>query len=217
MSKISPVLLDDESVYKLGSDEVELLLNSRRLFDFGFGSWFDASVVKKMNLCVGLLLHTTEVIQFDDSITERYFDRVRDRGVQFLYAIPTGYLHNKGNSECMEVSDYHPPLLGKIPASFRWFSKIRGGQIGLYSRSHYLFSSCLSYAFLDVDGKYSLILGDDEFVRSVVGIGSWDILDRRTDISPDTLKKLNEARVAYGYKSLKTDAQPLRAQQSQKH
>jgi hypothetical protein len=199
MSKISPVLVGDESIYNLSRCEVELLLNSRKLFDFGYGRHFDASVVKKLGLCVGLLLHTTEVVQFDDSTTEMYFDKVRERGIQFLYAIPTGYLHDKENSKCMEVSDYNPPLLGKIPARFGWFSKIRGGQIGLYSRSHYLFSGCLNYAFLDVDGEYSLILGDEEFVHSVVGATSWDVLDQRSDISSKRLEKLNEARIAYGY------------------
>jgi hypothetical protein len=210
MSKISPVLLDDENIYDLSSCEVELLLNSRKLFDFGYGRYFDASVVKRLRLCVGLLLHTTEVVQFDDSTTEMYFDRVRERGIHFLYAIPTGYPHSEENSECMEVSDYEPPLLGKIPAGFGWFSKIRGGQIGLYSRSHYLFSSCLNYAFLDVDGEYSLILGDEEFVHSIVGATSWDVLDQRSDVASKTREKLNEARVAYGYAALKAKSREHR-------
>jgi hypothetical protein len=199
MTKVSPVLLGDESIYKLNPDEAELLLNSRKLFDFDFGKRFDEKIIKKLNLCVGLLLHTTEVVEFDDSTTERYFNKVREKGVQFLYAIPTGYPHHNENSKCMELSNYEPPLLGKIPAKFGWFSKVRGSQIGLYSRSLYLFSVCLSYAFLDVDGEYSLLMGDDEFVHSVVGAKSWDILDQRSDISPKTFQKLNEARFAYGY------------------
>ena len=199
MGKASPVICDDEDVYILDKCEAEFLLNARRLFDFGFGARFDDVVVRKMKYSVGLLLHTAEVVQYDDSVIENFFDAVEKRGVDFLYAIPTGYRHDKNNEESMEVCDYQPPLLGKIRARFEWFSKIRGGQIGIYSRSVYFFSRCLNFSFLDVDGQYSLIMGSCEFVDEVVGKDSWNVLDGRNGIVKHVELRLREARIAYGY------------------
>lgn len=205
MKKISPTIWDDEEIYRLNKCEVEFLLNSRRLFDFGCGERFDQMVVEKMKLSVGLLLHISDVIEYDDSVTENFFNASRVRGVENFYAIPTGYCHDKRNEEAMEVLLYEPPLLGKISSEFKFFSKIRGGQIGIYSRSHYLFSACLNFAFLDVDGEYSLILGDRKFVENVAGINSWKILDERVDISGRVRKKLDAARYAYGYQDVRGD------------
>ncbi|MFM0434367.1 hypothetical protein PQQ75_35565 [Paraburkholderia aspalathi] len=199
MTKTSPYLWGDEGIYDLDGCEIEFLLNSRKLFDFGFGIRFDEIIVKKMGFSVGLLLHTANVVQFDDSVTERFFEVAKRRGVDFFYAIPTGYRHDKCNLESMEVALYDPPLLGKIPAEFEWFSKVRGGQIGIYSRSHYLFSGCLNFSLLDVDGEYTLIMGDDNFVREVTGDGSWRDLDKSDNISEHIGEKLKGARLAYGY------------------
>lgn len=199
MKKRSPIILDDDDIYNLTSEEVQFVLNARRVFDYGFGERFDEIIVKKMNLDVGLLLHTEDVSLFDDSVLERFFFEGKRRGVRHLYAIATGYSHNTRNIDSMEVNLYDPPLVGKIESDFRDLSRIRGGKIGIYSGSHYMISACMGFGLLDINGEYTLILGDVDFVKSVVGVGSWDVLDATTDFSPIVLKKLTDAKRAYGY------------------
>jgi hypothetical protein len=200
MKKNSPLVSDDAEIFFVHQHEIEFTLNARKIFDRGFGVRFNESVVSSLNASVGFFHHTADVSVDDDSLLERFFSALIDAGVAGIYAIPTGYPHAIDNENSMEIVEYEPPLIGKINPTLQQFSKVRGGMIGLYSGRHYLFSSCLGYALLDVNGYYSLILGPKDFVQKVLGVSiedSWASVWKEGVIDPSVIEGLREAFTAY--------------------
>lgn len=198
MKKKCPVIFADEDLYTADAHEVELVLNLRKIFDYGCGVRFDERVIAKLGLHVGVLLHTTDVMVSDDSVLERFFYGLRAREYDQMYAVPTRYEHAKNNRDAMEICQFEPSLVGKIGANFQSFGLLRGSQVGLFSGAMYLFSASADFGLLDVDGEYTLIFGEEAFVDEIVGSRSWDTLDK-TNVDSRVISILAEARVAYGY------------------
>lgn len=202
MKKHSPLVHDDAEIFLVQQQEIEFALNARKIFDYGFGARFNENVANSLNASVGLFHHTAAVSIGDDSLLERFFSALTGAGVADVYAIPTGYFHAVENENSMEVIEYEPPLIGRIKPTLQEFSKVRGGMIGLYSGRHYLFSRCLGYALLDVNGYYSLILGPKAFVQGVLGVSienSWAPVWKEGVIDPAVIEGLREAFIAYSY------------------
>lgn len=200
MKKSSPWLHDDADIYLTSTCDVNFALNARKLFDHEFGRGFNHSTVARLKASVGLFRHSTDVSSFDDSVLENFFLLLKNSGIDNLYAIPTGYHHSADNEKSMEVKDYDPPLIGKIIPQFEQYSKIRGGQIGIFSGRHYLFSPCLNYAMLDVNGYYSLIMGPREEIQKILGItieDSWAPVWSEGSVDPFVAKELREAAAAF--------------------
>lgn len=133
---------------------------------------------------------------------ESFFRQLALARVENLYAIPTGYEYACNPDAAMEILDFDPPLLGSIKPTIDDFSRVRGGQIGLYSGSHFLFSPCLNFSLLDVNGQYTMILGPRRFVDSVFGTAvsaTWSEINPNLDIESSVLTKLLDAKTAYGY------------------
>lgn len=200
MTKINPILTDDAYIYRGSHLDAIFSLNARFLFDKNFGQRFDEQVIRRLNLKVGLLVHTADVADWDDHVLESFFQCLNDCQVNRLHAIPTGYHYASDKEVSVELNDFSPSLIGIIEPNIFDFSKIRGGQIGIYSGSHMLFSPCLNYAFLDVNGAYSMILGPEKFVEKVLGIAwndSWISIQEGAAMERIFLDALLEAKSKY--------------------
>ncbi|MET3394490.1 hypothetical protein ABIC33_005164 [Variovorax sp. 1140] len=192
----------DSDIYGASPSVVSLVLNARRLFDCNYGARFDENNVVRLGAVVGLLFHSAQVAEWDDSVLESFFRQLTLACVEKLYAIPTGYEYARDSDAAMEILDFEPPLLGSISPTIDDFSKVRSGQIGLYSGSHFLFSPCLNYSLLDVNGQYTMILGPRRFVDSVFGStvsATWSEINPNSGIESSILSKLLDAKTAYGY------------------
>lgn len=192
----------DSDIYGASPSVLSLVLNARRLFDCNYGARFDENTVARLGAVVGLLFHNARVAEWDDSVLESFFRQLTLIRVEKLYAIPTGYEYERDSYAAMEILDFKPPLLGSINPTIDDFSKVRGGQIGLYSGSCFLFSPCLNFSLLDVNGQYTMILGPRRFVDSVFGStvsATWSEINPNSDIEPSILSKLLDAKTAYDY------------------
>lgn len=204
MSKYLPFLheKDDDRFFCLGQDEVEFSLNARKLFDYLHGERFDEHVVRKLGLKIGFFFHTAQAAMVgDESVFERFFSSLQERGVTHLYALPTGYEYDVLNEKTMEVADYDPPLIAKIAPNLSDFEKIRCGLIGMLFNQYYLFSPCLTYGLLDWNGHHSLLLGPTKFIEEVAGKrveDTWEPVRVDTEIEPPVLARLRAAMDAYG-------------------
>lgn len=203
MIKAHPfVIPGDSDIYGASPSVVSLALNARRLFDCNYGARFDENTVGRLGAVVGLLFHSAQVAEWDDSVLESFFRQLALARVEKLSAIPTGYEYARDLDAAMEVLEFEPPLVGSINLTIDDFSKVRGGQIGLYSGSHFLFSPCLNFSLLDVNGQYTMILGPRRFVDSVFGSAveaTWSEINPNFDIESSVLAKLLDAKSAYGY------------------
>ncbi|UVH59304.1 hypothetical protein NWF24_07795 [Variovorax paradoxus] len=188
MIKAHPsVIPGDSDIYGASPSVVSLALNARRLFDSNYGARFDENTVVRLGAVVGLLFHSAQGAEWDDSVLESFFRQLALVRVEKLYAIPTGYEYARDPDAAMEILDFEPPLLGSINPTIDDFSKVRGGQIGLYSGSHFLFSPCLNFSLLDVNGQYTMILGPRRFVDSIFGSAveaTWSEINPNFDIDP---------------------------------
>lgn len=199
MKKYSPVFDDDSDIYFVSKNEINFALNARKLLDFSCGERFNEKSIKLLNVSVGFYGHSVVGSTDDDLVLEKFFLCLKNSGVNHLYAIPTGYCHSSENERAMEVVDYDPPLIAKIKPTYEQFGKIRGGQIGLYAQRSYLFSPCLGYALLDLNGHYSLIMGPKSFVENVLGAtieDSWSSVWGGV-ADPSFVEKLRKAAAVY--------------------
>jgi hypothetical protein len=203
MTKKHPSLCTEDShIYDVTPSVISLALNARRLLDYGYGSRFDENAVQRLGAVVGLLLHTAEVAEYDDRVLESFFEQLTRLAVEKMYAIPTGYEYANDLESASEILEFDPPMIGAIQPSFDEFSRIRGGQIGLYSNSHLLFSPCLNFALLDVNGWYTMILGPRGFVDGLfgaAGAATWRDISQNSEVEHSVLTKLLRAKSAYGY------------------
>jgi hypothetical protein len=203
MIKAHPsVIPGDSDIYGASPSVVSLALNARRLFDCNYGARFDENTAVRLGAVIGLLFHRARVAAWDDSVLQSFFRQLALARIEKLYAIPTGYEYARDPDMAMEILDFEPPLLGSINPTIDDFSKVRGGQIGLYSGSHFLFSPCLNFSLLDVNGQYTMILGQRRFVESVFGSAveaTWSEINPNLNIESSVLAKLLDAKTAYGY------------------
>ena len=115
MIKAHPsVIPGDSDIYGASPSAVSLVLNARRLCDCNYGVRFDENAVVWLGAVVGLLIHSAQVADWDDSVLESFFRQLTLARVEKLYAIPTGYEYARDSDAAMEMLDFEPPLLGAI-------------------------------------------------------------------------------------------------------
>lgn len=201
MTKVSPIIFNDKNLYLSTDEEVNFTLNARRIFDCNFGSYFDSYFAKKSGFEVGFIKHTSDD-DGDEEVIKKFFLMLRNMNVNTIYSLPTGYKHDQKNIDSIELTEFKPPLIGKCSPTYENFSKIRGGQIGLYAERFYTFSACLTYSMLDSNGEFTLFLGPRIFVEELLGMSiekSWDSVRKLNKVNESILPTLKNAMNAYNY------------------
>lgn len=204
MNQSPPFWNDDADafIYKCNQNEIDFSLNMRKLSDTDFKGIFNKFFVKSLSLDVAFFDHNKENNEEDDTVRQRYFSILNKSGVDVMYGIPACYKYDKTNSLTDEIVCYSPALIGRIISSFDQYTVINRGLIRNFSGSYYLFSPCLTYAKLVVEGEYSLMMGPRIFLESVLQQtveDSWSPVRTGKGIDNLLLPNLREALAAYGY------------------
>jgi hypothetical protein len=189
----SPILNDDEWIYKLSAEELVFVFSTRRIIYNAKKRIFNSTHPTAKNWVVGLV--AIDADDESDAHIQRIVEAWKNNSLSSeCYACAALEAFVEGVHLMDDENDFSPPLAAKVPVETKNIVTLRGSQISLFANGFIAFDSTGTSGFIEINGLYVLVAGARKFVESAIGTTveqSWRLLNQLDKFSQEVRNTLS--------------------------